>query len=675
MTDPNENNDLMSSHEVNLNFLLDFIDRFIALVWNKITFLTKRRLKQSIKLNPYLKGITISSFGLKTRDLIVQELKRRVDETASPIRQDYTITPFFTTFTRLLNTIFIKASQKIELVELYKMFQTCYETVYKQYISMGLRPEILNYFPSPIVNVIRVKIDELKAKEDAITERERAEELESANLYIKNIIASMIDMLIVLDDKGLITEANKSVIDQLGFPKKELIGKHISIILEEEEEEEKKEDIKFSTRGRSTTRGKEIEKLINKGQIVNLERTYKTKSGKRIPVSFSGSIMKHKKGRVQGFVCVAQDKTDQKKAELEIKKISRLPDENPNPTLRITNNGKILYANKSSSRILNNWNCSINETIPHNIKTFVKKVYKTDEVLEIEVDYGNTYLLFTGAPIKDLGYVNLYGMDITKLKQEEEKRKKLETLAAVALTEKKRAKELNQKNKALNEANQELKEFSYITSHDLQEPLRTVTSIVDIFTKQYKKQLDNNADKYLYYISQATTRMGALIKALLDHSRLGHGKKLTSVNCNAIIRDIQNDLKSLIVETNTSISTAQLPQLKAYKTEFNLLFQNLITNAIKFRKPNTSPEIKITANKHNGHWKFCFQDNGIGISDKHKEKIFVIFKRLHSKKEYEGTGIGLAHCKKIVKLHHGDIWVDSKLGEGSKFYFTVKTKH
>ncbi|MBO6606676.1 sensor histidine kinase [Psychroserpens sp.] len=230
--------------------------------------------------------------------------------------------------------------------------------------------------------------------------------------------------------------------------------------------------------------------------------------------------------------------------------------------------------------------------------------------------------------------------------------------------------ELKKYTSRLEYQNSALKQFTYVASHDLQEPLRTVSNFVELLRQQYQGKLDENADHYLRFISEASTRMSELVKGLLDHSRIGGDKELVTVDCNKLLEAIQKDLAAAITETNTSFNIGELPQLKGYKTELRLLFQNLISNAIKFCKPGTTPEINISAKEENG-WTFTIRDNGIGIADNHKEKIFLIFQRLHNKNDYEGTGIGLAHCQKIIELHGGKIWVDSQPNKGSTFYFNI----
>ena len=230
---------------------------------------------------------------------------------------------------------------------------------------------------------------------------------------------------------------------------------------------------------------------------------------------------------------------------------------------------------------------------------------------------------------------------------------------------------LAEKNKELESKNKELEQFAYVASHDLQEPLRTTLSFVELFQQQYKGKLDDKADKYLSFITQSAGRMEVLIKDLLDYSRIGHKKELQKVDCNKIMKDVLLDLTTAIQETRASIQADPLPVISAYPTEIKQLFQNLITNAIKFVKKDTVPEIKISVKELGDHFEFSFKDNGIGIDHQHAERIFVIFQRLHTRAEYIGSGIGLSHCKKIVELHNGRIWVESTPGKGSTFHFTI----
>jgi signal transduction histidine kinase len=230
---------------------------------------------------------------------------------------------------------------------------------------------------------------------------------------------------------------------------------------------------------------------------------------------------------------------------------------------------------------------------------------------------------------------------------------------------------VNQMTEQLITSNLELGQFAYIASHDLQEPLRTISNYSGLLQKRYAGYLDENGNKYLASIEKATMRMQSLIKDLLDYSTIGNVKTTANIDCNILLQEVISDMTALIEETNTTIEYGDLPLIEAYP-EIRMLFQNLISNAIKFRKPETPMVIKISSADYETEWLFTVSDNGIGIEEMYYERIFTIFQRLHSNKEYQGTGIGLAQCKKIVELHGGEIHVNSEYGKGSTFYFTLR---
>lgn len=253
-----------------------------------------------------------------------------------------------------------------------------------------------------------------------------------------------------------------------------------------------------------------------------------------------------------------------------------------------------------------------------------------------------------GNPIRMLGAHN----NITDFEKEKEK---IATLN----------RQLIQKNKAL-------EQFSYITSHDLQEPLNTIISYSSLLSDTYKDQFDGVALKSLEIIEETSLRMKELIKSILDYSRIGGGElRLVSIDLNQLLNNITTDLQNKINSTNALIQFDNLPIVNGYKVELRLLFQNLISNAIKYRKDDTAPIVQIMSTEDQDYWYFSIIDNGIGIAPKHFDKIFEIFQRLHTKEQYNGLGIGLAHCKKITQLHSGTIFLTSKEGEGSTFTFSI----
>jgi light-regulated signal transduction histidine kinase (bacteriophytochrome) len=219
-------------------------------------------------------------------------------------------------------------------------------------------------------------------------------------------------------------------------------------------------------------------------------------------------------------------------------------------------------------------------------------------------------------------------------------------------------------------SNRDLEQFAYVASHDLQEPLRMVATYTQLLAERYQGKLDENADKYIHYAVEGALRMQTLVKDLLAFSRVGRKQEAPrETDCNLAVRDAIANLQSLIQETGARIDYEDLPVLVADPSELLQLFQNLIGNAIKFRGAEP-PEIRITARKEKKEWLVSIKDNGIGIEPHHAEDVFVIFKRLHTREEYPGSGIGLAICKKIVEHNQGHIWVESQPGMGSTFQFT-----
>jgi PAS domain S-box-containing protein len=224
----------------------------------------------------------------------------------------------------------------------------------------------------------------------------------------------------------------------------------------------------------------------------------------------------------------------------------------------------------------------------------------------------------------------------------------------------------------LERSNVDLQQFAYVASHDLQEPLRMISSYLQLIEKRYRDRLDADANDFINFAVDGATRLQSLINGLLEFSRVRtHGKTFGRVNVKEVLDGICKDLELLISESGAVMEFGDLPVILADESQIARLFQNLLQNAIKFRKEGIAPRVHITSDMKNGEHVFCVRDNGIGIEVQYLERIFIIFQRLHGREEYPGTGIGLAICKRIVERHNGRIWVESKYGEGSLFYFTI----
>ena len=241
------------------------------------------------------------------------------------------------------------------------------------------------------------------------------------------------------------------------------------------------------------------------------------------------------------------------------------------------------------------------------------------------------------------------------------------------ITESKQAEErILQFNEELKNSNQELEQFAYVASHDLQEPLRMISSYTQLLERRYGDKLDQDAKDFIEFAVDGANRMQKLINDLLEYSRVTtRGKPSEKVDVYTILGQAISNLQHSIVETNAIVTNNDLPKIRADGAQLVRVFQNIIDNAIKFHSEET-PRIHVSAQEDKNEWVFSISDNGIGIDEQYKNCLFTIFQRLHTKEEYPGTGIGLAICKRIVQRHNGRIWFKSELGKGTTFYFTLK---
>ena len=298
---------------------------------------------------------------------------------------------------------------------------------------------------------------------------------------------------------------------------------------------------------------------------------------------------------------------------------------------------------------------------------FLRKVFGKETVETCEVTLSvnppvNSFIYLTGHVIEDGKLCLLSVIDITpRKKAEAELKNKID--------------ELTKAYKQLEEYsfhNQELKEFANISSHELQQPLRSMYNYIQIYEKEYGPVIDDKAQTYLNIIKDSARRMYELINALSEYSRVGMNKTLRLVDFKKLIENVISDLNAVIISARAKILFSQLPVINAYEIEIHQVFLNLITNAIKFHRKTVNPVVHVGSEWTGNAWKFSVRDNGIGISPSHFGKLFTMFQRLHSDEgEFEGKGIGLAICKKIVELHRGKIWAESNRDNGITIYFTI----
>src|SRR5208282_4208649 len=252
----------------------------------------------------------------------------------------------------------------------------------------------------------------------------------------------------------------------------------------------------------------------------------------------------------------------------------------------------------------------------------------------------------------------------------------LVTAAIRDITERKRSEErLVKAVEELKHSNGELQQFAYVASHDLQEPLRMVASYTQLLAQRYKGRLDSDADEFIAYAVDGSTRMQALIQDLLAYSRAGaNGKALREISSENALKEALTNLRAAVQESGAVVTHGPLPAITTDGTQLAQVFQNLVGNAIKYRRAEV-PQVHVSATKNGGgEWIFSVRDNGLGIDPQYFERIFVLFQRLHGREEFKGTGIGLAICKKMLERLGGRIWVESQPKQGSTFHFALPEK-
>jgi len=298
----------------------------------------------------------------------------------------------------------------------------------------------------------------------------------------------------------------------------------------------------------------------------------------------------------------------------------------------------------------------------YTIESLERRKQGVSEQLEGELVHKNgnpVYVLIEASPIFDKD--GIYSGSIAGIQD---------------ITERKNAENrLKQTMVELDRSNKELEQFAYVTSHDLREPLRMITSFSQSLEKRYKDKLDSNANEYIHFMVDGASRMQRLIDDILVYSRVStRGQPFELVELDNVLQEVMINLKAAIEETDANIIIDILPTIQADPTQMKQVFQNLIANAIKFHKDGESPIIQISVKKEVGEWLFSVKDNGIGMDPELFGRLFNLFQRLHPPDKYPGTGVGLAVTKKIVQRHGGRIWVESQPGVGSTFYFTIPRK-
>jgi PAS domain S-box-containing protein len=487
-----------------------------------------------------------------------------------------------------------------------------------------------------------------------ITELKKAEKQMA---FDSLLLGQVNDAVLAVDHNFKINYWNKGAEKMFGYTRKEALGVNTVELLRPN-----------YVRGE---RENKLEELEEKGTLKTIMYA-KHKNGTEVIVDQNVSLIVNDSGVQTGYVVVDRDITENKNAEdalRESEKKYRSIVETANEGIMITDpSAKIKFVNIKFSEMIG---YSIEELVGMDSFSLIDRdeYEKAKQRVEnrkkgISGEYDLKFRTKNGKELWTHGSVSpIYdhnGSHISNL-----------TMYTDISERKKAENEIQKTLDELRRSNQELERFAYVSSHDLQEPLRMVTLYSQLLEKRYKDRLDDDADDFIDFIVENAKRMKYLIDDLLEYSRITRQtKEFEDTDLGKVLGNVLTNLSLPIIENDVDVTYDSLPTVLADKNQMLQVFQNLITNAIKFRGEEP-PKIDISAQKNKKEWIFAFKDNGIGIDSKHQEQIFEVFKRLHTREEYPGTGIGLSIVQKIIERHGGRIWVESESGKGTIFYFTI----
>jgi len=521
-----------------------------------------------------------------------------------------------------------------------------------------------------LAELVKLRTEELARRNDElrreIAERRRVEEaLRREEEHFRALTESTSDWIWEVDENGVYTYASPKVRDILGYEPEEVIGKTPFDIMPEDEAQRVAEEFR--------------EVAAAAKPFAGLENTNRRKDGRLVVLESSGVPMFDADGRLRGYRGIDRDVTARKLTEVALRESEerfRSLAENAYDAISImdydvkTRKRRLVYCNDryvEMSGYTRQQLEGVDDIAQLQITSGAEDDRLFDRLLEEGLpsrgtgswrrpDGRENVFEWTGVRFEAGGKVRVIGIDrdITDQRRTEAK--------------------LNATLEELKRSNRELEQFAYVASHDLQEPLRTVTSFIQLLKQRYEGRLDSDADEFIGFVVDGVGRMRQLINDLLTYSRVQtRGGEFAPTDSGAVMEQTLVDLKAGIVDSGAVVTCDPLPTVLADVAQLRQLFQNLVGNAIKFRGQQP-PRVHVSAEPRGDEWVFSVRDNGIGIASQYNERIFQIFQRLHTRSEYKGTGIGLAVCRRIVERHGGRIWVESEPGKGSSFFFTLPNR-
>jgi len=498
----------------------------------------------------------------------------------------------------------------------------------------------------------------VKTKRDIPTS-ERAEKLRLADAYNRSLLEASLDPLVAIGSDGKITDVNAATEAVTGCARATLIGTDFS---------------DYFTEPEKARAG--YQQVFREGFVRDYPLELRHRDGRIASVLYNASVYRDENGNVVGIFAAARDITQRKRAEEALRQSeqrfgSMLEAVRDYAIIFLDLDGRIAGWNKGAERIKG---YRAEEIVGQHFSRFYPPADIAAGKPERELQVATSEGRFEDEDwrVRKDGSRFWANVVVTALRDDRGRVNGFVKITRDLTARKEAEDEIKRYAEDLKRSNQELEHFAYVASHDLQEPLRTVSSFAQLLARRYQGKLDADADEFITFIVEGAMRMQTLINDLLAFSRIGtRGNPFAPVDCGKAFHAAMENLEVAIAQSAAVITTDPLPWLVADYSQLTQLFQNLFSNAIKFRRPEEAPRIHVSAVRQDGAWLFSVRDNGIGIAQQYFDRIFIIFQRLHGREEYSGTGIGLAICKKIVERHGGRMWVESEPGTGSTFHFTI----